>query len=53
MNTFELALLELKREGVRPTDKNYAGLWEKRVYKINNYLMKSQGHLKRGHKQRI
>jgi hypothetical protein len=44
MNTFMLAFKELEREGRKPSDKNYGMLWERRVYKINNYLMKIQGN---------
>lgn len=47
MNTFMLAFKELEREGRHPSDKHYAMLWQRRVYKINKYLMKGQGNQKR------
>jgi hypothetical protein len=53
MDALTLALLEMKREGRTPADKNYGSIWVRRVYQINNYIMKSQGHIKRGHKSRI
>jgi hypothetical protein len=50
MNTFELAFKELEREGRNPSDKNYGMLWERRVYQINNYIMKGKGNAKRNRK---
>ena len=50
MNTFLLAVKELEREGRTPADKNYAMLWERRVYQISNYIMKGQGNEKRRNK---
>ena len=44
MNALELALMELEREGRKPSDKNYGMLWERRVYQIQNYLMKGKGN---------
>lgn len=44
MNALVLALMELEREGRKPSDKNYGMLWERRVYQINNYLMKRKGN---------
>jgi len=52
MNPLELAELELHREGKELNSKTFS-IWIKRVHQINNYILKSQGHLKRGHKQRI
>lgn len=40
MNIFQLAWLELQREGVRPNNKNYGKLWEKKVYQISKFISK-------------
>ena len=47
MNTFQLAFMELEREGRTSSDKNYALLWQRRAYKINNYIMKQDAKKKR------
>jgi hypothetical protein len=44
MNAFTLAWKQLELEGRNPSDKNYGMLWERRVYKIQNYLMKGDGN---------
>jgi len=44
MNALVLALMEMEREGRKPSDKNYGTLWVRRVYQIQNYLMKGKGN---------
>jgi hypothetical protein len=44
MNALVLALIQLEREGRNPSAKNYGMLWERRVYQIQNYLMKGKGN---------
>lgn len=38
LNIWELALLELRREGRKPSDKNYGMLWERRAFQILDYI---------------
>jgi hypothetical protein len=38
MDALTLALIEMKRENRKPSDKNYGTIWVRRVYQINNYL---------------
>ena len=44
MNSWTLAWKQLENEGRKPSDKNYGMLWERRVYQIQNYLMKGKGN---------
>jgi len=48
MDALSLAFLEMKREGRKPTDKNYGMIWERRVYQIAEYLSHADRKLKRG-----
>ena len=43
MDTLTLGLLELQREGKDLTSKTFP-IWLRRVYRINNYLMKGKGN---------
>jgi hypothetical protein len=47
INSWTLAFKQMEIEGRKTSDKNYATIWQRRMYKIDKFFAKIDSNIKR------